>query len=512
MGLRIALASVLMMLACVNAQACELVFRVVGDPDSYPYERLPEFVQKEMRPRVAPGDDSDRYGLQIQYICDPKSGEQSLNAIFKIQPNTVYLKDVNELPLCVEDSSTKRCVSGKYNYVDYKGGSPLVISRSETINALRALSAISSQSDLETSDPVRRSAIHNAVRLFAMQLAEATRFDYVLDDLTCAVASGDSVKFMDYWGLVHNWGTISRVISQGGPDAQQLKSSETYKGGGTLFVPITRRMVPYFNAFLPTVQGKPDWKPTSDGKNKVIDLRSPACALVLGDPQPSLPNAGVKIERDEIFGLLSMAVVLQDWQSSTNGRGHNIGSVLVTPDHRPVYYARNSIRALDNTTQHGEVRLVQNYLNCKGVKRTAEDLTVYTTLEPCAMCSGMMTMAEVSRVIYVQKDPSYGGVREALKSISYPRVYSQDTTAGLAQKQAVEVGYDKYRSAGKGGLTSYLLTDEAKGIFESARSAMLNYTVKFPENGPILDRARDFLGSVKAETFGDAMLDRCPAP
>ncbi|WP_428508544.1 nucleoside deaminase [Roseateles sp.] len=512
MRLKSALISVFVLLACVNVQACELVFRVVGDPDSYPYEKLPEFVRKEMRPRVAQGADSDRYGLQIQYVCDPQSGEQSLSAIFKIQPNTVYLKDVNELPLCVEDPAAKRCVPGKYNYVDYKGGSPLFIGRSETINALRALSGISSQSDLETNDPTRQIAIHNAVRLFAMQLAEATRFDYVLDDLTCAVASGDSVKFMDYWGLVHNWGTISRVISQGGPDALKLKSSETYKGGGALFVPITRQMVPYFNAFLPTVQGKPDWKPTNDGKNKVIDLRSPACALVPADSKPVHPNAGAAVERDEIFGLLSMAVVLQDWQSSTNGRGHNIGSVLVTPDHRPVYYARNSIRALDNTTQHGEVRLVQNYLNCKGVKKTAEDLTVYTTLEPCAMCSGMMTMAEVSRVIYVQKDPSYGGVREALKSISYPRVYSQDTTAALIQKQSIEVGYDKYRSAGKGSLTNYLLTDEAKGIFESARSALLNYAVMFPENGKILDRARDFLGSVKAETFGDAMLDRCPAP
>jgi tRNA(Arg) A34 adenosine deaminase TadA len=217
-------------------------------------------------------------------------------------------------------------------------------------------------------------------------------------------------------------------------------------------------------------------------------------------------------ERDEIFSLLAMAVVLQDWQKQYGGRGHNIGSVLVTSDHLPVFYARNSIIALDNATQHGEVRLVQNYLNCKGIKGSRKGLTVYTTLESCVMCAGMMAMVEVSRVIYVQKDPYFGGVREALKDIHYPRVYFQETANGLAQKRALEAGYDRYRALGKSEITGYLYTEEARNIFKSAKMALHNYTIKFPENGIVLDRAQVYLNKVKRETFGDAMTELCPFP
>jgi len=262
-----------------SAQACELKFGVVGDADAYSYEALPDFIRNEMRPRVKPGGDSERYGLQIQYVCDPDSEEKSLSAIFKIQPNTVYLKDLNELPLCIENQPKGRCDPKRYNYVDYAGGAPLVIDRESIIGALRVLSGTVHQSDLETTDPDRQAAIHNAVRLFAMLLAEATRFDYVLDDLSCTVSGGSELKFMDYWGLVHNWASIARAVSQGGEAAAQLKAEQTYQGPGILFVPITRSMVPYFDEFLPGVAGKPGWETTHDGKNMPVETREPSCVV-----------------------------------------------------------------------------------------------------------------------------------------------------------------------------------------------------------------------------------------
>lgn len=497
----------------MNCQACDLTFQVVGDPDQYTYETLPAFIREEIRPRVKAGSDSERYGLQIQYACAPPNSSSSLSAIFKIQPNTIYLKDVNELPLCVEKIENGRtvCDHTKYNYVDYKGGAPLEIDKASVIQALRALSETTSTSDLETVDAAKRSAIHNAVRLFAMLLAESARFDYVLDDLTCAIGNGASLHFMDYWGLVHNWATIARAVGQSGEAGEALKAPATFKGAGSLFVPITRPMVPFFNGFLPSVQGKPGWETTADGKNKLVDLREPSCSLVPMDALLPVDDQA-QAERDEIFSLLAMAMVLQDWQTSAQGRGHNIGSILVNKEHVPLYYARNSIRALDNATQHGEVRLVQNYLDCKGVAKTASSLTVYTTLEPCAMCSGMMTMTEVSRVVYLQRDPSFGGAREALRGINYPRVYQQSTTNGLPQKSAIEAGYDQYRNSGKGGLTSFLLTDDARKFFESSREALLNYSVKAPENVAVLTRAKAYLQTIKSESFGVAMAERCPAP
>jgi tRNA(adenine34) deaminase len=348
-----------------------------------------------------------------------------------------------------------------------------------------------------------------------MLLAETARFDYVLDDLTCAVASGGAIDFMQYWDIVHNWASIARAVKAGGAQTESLKATETYYGCGSLFVPITRGMVPYLNAFLPTVQCKPEWKPTKDGKNLPVVVRQPACDLVSVGPsiqEDRAPAAttDAQAERDEIFLLLAMAVVESDWQTTTQGRGHNIGSVLVTPGYEPVFYARNAIRVMVNVTQHGEVRLIQNLLNFKGIDRTARGMTVYTTLEPCALCSGMMTLTQISRAVYLQKDPGFGGVREALGAIKYPFLYAQDTTEGPTQKQALESAHAAYLASGKTGITGLLLTAEARAVFVAARSAPMGYKIKVPANEKVVQSARDYFGKVKIEAPADEVMDRCP--
>src|SRR5690606_19557011 len=37
-----------------------------------------------------------------------------------------------------------------------------------------------------------------------------------------------------------------------------------------------------------------------------------------------------QVERDHMFSLAAMAIVHRDWQRSPGGRGHNIGSLLVS--------------------------------------------------------------------------------------------------------------------------------------------------------------------------------------
>jgi tRNA(adenine34) deaminase len=105
--------------------------------------------------------------------------------------------------------------------------------------------------------------------------------------------------------------------------------------------------------------------------------------------------------------MLSLAVlymVYKDWQGSAKARrGHNIGSILVDKNSVPVFWARNSVTVLDDSSQHGEVRTIQSFLNCPGVGRYVNGYSVYTTLEPCAMCTGMMAMAQVRKFSMCRK-------------------------------------------------------------------------------------------------------------
>ncbi|MFA7241332.1 MAG: nucleoside deaminase [Sulfuricellaceae bacterium] len=184
----------------------------------------------------------------------------------------------------------------------------------------------------------------------------------------------------------------------------------------------------------------------------------------------------VQQERDNIYSLLAYSVVLKDWQQdSKTQRGHNIGSVLVDPDGKVVFWARNSNKITGNGTQHGEVRLMVGYLN-KVKSYSLKGYTIYTSLEPCAMCSGMMVLQSITRTVYGQADPGFGKALERLSLDThalpellpeyyqdgycpYPRGVISDPAKTDAYQQ-LNAAYAQYEKAGGKSITGFLLTDE----------------------------------------------------
>jgi tRNA(adenine34) deaminase len=56
--------------------------------------------------------------------------------------------------------------------------------------------------------------------------------------------------------------------------------------------------------------------------------------------------------------------------------------------------------------------------------------TLYVTLEPCAMCSGAMLHARVSRVVYGAPDPKTGAAGSVLDLFSSKQINHQTSVAG----------------------------------------------------------------------------------
>lgn len=208
-------------------------------------------------------------------------------------------------------------------------------------------------------------------------------------------------------------------------------------------------------------------------------------------------------ERDEIYMLAAYAVVYNDWQDGAGQkRGHNIGSVLVDPNGKIVNWARNCNARLANGTQHGEVRLMVGYLNRVG-GYLLKDHTIYTSLEPCAQCSGMMVLTNIKRTVYGQTDPGFGKAIERLDLDSkkwnpagykpYPREVISDRSESKYCAQLEEA----YKRAG-GSITKFLLTDQARDIFKAASENLYNYQLKYPEqNRPILKHVQETISKVK---------------
>ena len=90
-------------------------------------------------------------------------------------------------------------------------------------------------------------------------------------------------------------------------------------------------------------------------------------------------------------------------------QGQNIASVLVDNTYRILGWGLNTNTA--NTTLHGEVNLIRSYQAASGGAALPAGARLFTTLEPCSMCSGMITRtAGTNRVTVVsgQKDPHLG--------------------------------------------------------------------------------------------------------
>jgi len=224
-----------------------------------------------------------------------------------------------------------------------------------------------------------------------------------------------------------------------------------------------------------------------------------------------------KSERNYIGMLAAYSVVYKGWQSN-NARGYNIGSVLLRNDSlengRLVFWARNCNTITHNETQHGEVRLMLGYLaklnaDRKHGKRVPDiknldGYTVFTTLEPCAQCSGMMTLQKVHRTVYGQSDPGFGKALERLQIDSTPLTsggyppYPRKVVSERSNIAYCDLLEQAYKNAGPDvHITDFLKSVEAKKIFEQAYTEFRNYKAQVPSiNGQFLEEAKRMVESV----------------
>lgn len=80
------------------------------------------------------------------------------------------------------------------------------------------------------------------------------------------------------------------------------------------------------------------------------------------------------------------------------------GAVLVR-DGRALWTAQNNQRTSGDCTGHAEVVLVREAARALGAD-TLRGATVYASGEPCAMCSGAMFWAGVSRIVFGAPAPA----------------------------------------------------------------------------------------------------------
>ena len=121
------------------------------------------------------------------------------------------------------------------------------------------------------------------------------------------------------------------------------------------------------------------------------------------------------------------------------GRGEvPVGAVAVF-ENRIVGRAGNQREMLNDPTAHAEMLVLTQAAEAVGSWRL-EGVTVYVTLEPCAMCAGAMVLGRVSRLVYGADDPKAGACGSVMNVIDHPALnHRVPTEKGLLAERCGEV-------------------------------------------------------------------------
>ena len=85
-----------------------------------------------------------------------------------------------------------------------------------------------------------------------------------------------------------------------------------------------------------------------------------------------------------------------------------VGAV-VTRDGIVIARGRNAVIGKSDPTAHAEIVAIREAAEAAGNYRLS-GATLYSTIEPCAMCAGALVHARVDRLVYGAKDPKAGAV------------------------------------------------------------------------------------------------------
>jgi tRNA(adenine34) deaminase len=126
-----------------------------------------------------------------------------------------------------------------------------------------------------------------------------------------------------------------------------------------------------------------------------------------------------------------------------------VGAVAVL-EGRIVGRGANAREGARDPTAHAELVAIQEAARSLGRWRLT-GVTLYVTLEPCAMCAGAMVLARIERLVYAASDPKAGAVGSLLDLSADARLNHRFAVdRGLLAEEAGELLRAFFRSRRNG--------------------------------------------------------------
>jgi len=122
-----------------------------------------------------------------------------------------------------------------------------------------------------------------------------------------------------------------------------------------------------------------------------------------------------------------------------------IGAVIVSEDGEILAEASNETIERHDPTAHAEILAIRRAgERIKNYRLTGA--TVYSTIEPCAMCAGALVNARVARLVYGAPDERFGAVRSKFELCDSDKLNHRiEITTGILEAECRNLMQDFFR-------------------------------------------------------------------
>ena len=124
-----------------------------------------------------------------------------------------------------------------------------------------------------------------------------------------------------------------------------------------------------------------------------------------------------------ISDLEGMQAALAEAKAAAAADEVPIGAVAVC-NGEIVARGQNRVLRDNDPTAHAEIVALRAAAQAIANYRL-NGVTLYVTLEPCAMCAGAMIHARIDRLVYAAADPKAGAAGSVLEVLNHPRLNHQ---------------------------------------------------------------------------------------
>lgn len=133
-----------------------------------------------------------------------------------------------------------------------------------------------------------------------------------------------------------------------------------------------------------------------------------------------------------------MEIALREAQEAFEETEVPIGAVVVI-ENKIIGRGHNRTEALKDATAHAEMIAITSAAEKLGDWRL-EGATLYSTIEPCAMCSGAAVLSRIGTIVYGAKDPRFGACGSLFEIPTDSRLnHRAEIISGVMEQEAVEL-------------------------------------------------------------------------